>query len=93
MIKPSPNPPTSESEENTGTSNRPCPIFTIRPGINSETLLVHAYETLASANVIATELSSMLTGPTCNLALGVQQMIVLAQLSVSEVLDHLDPQQ
>jgi len=54
---------------------------------------VHAYETLASANVIATELSSMLTGPTCNLALGVQQMIVLAQLSVSEVLDHLDPQQ
>ena len=78
MIKPSPNPPTSESEENTGTSNRPCPIFTIRPGINSETLLVHAYETLASANVIATELSSMLTGPTCNLALGVQQMIVLA---------------
>ncbi len=63
MIKPSPNPPTSESEENTGTSNRPCPIFTIRPGINSETLLVHAYETLASANVKATELSSMLTGP------------------------------
>lgn len=92
MIKPSPNPPTSESEENTGTSNRPCPIFTIRPGINSETLLVHAYETLASANVMATELSSSLIGPTCNLVLGIQQMIVLAQLSVSDVLDRLDPQ-
>jgi hypothetical protein len=37
MIKPSPNPPAPESEENTGTPHRPCPIFTIRPGINSET--------------------------------------------------------
>lgn len=92
MIKPSPNPPASESEENTGTSNCPCPIFTIRPGVDSETLLVHAYETLASANVMATELSSILTGPTCNLVLGIQQMIVLAQLSVNRVLDQLDPQ-
>ncbi|WP_223458345.1 MULTISPECIES: DUF6124 family protein [unclassified Pseudomonas] len=93
MVKHSPNPPASEPEEHIGTSSRPCPIFTIRPGINSETLLVHAYETLASANVMATELSSNLIGPTCNLVLGIQQMIVLAQLSVSEVLDHLDPQQ
>ncbi|POF42919.1 hypothetical protein B0D71_08455 [Pseudomonas laurylsulfativorans] len=97
MIKPSPNPPASEPEEQIGTSSRPCPIFTIRPGINSETLLVHAYETLASASVMATELSSILTGPmtgpTCNLALGIQQMIVLAQLSVNRVLDQLEPQQ
>ncbi|WP_177435059.1 MULTISPECIES: hypothetical protein [unclassified Pseudomonas] len=39
------------------------------------------------------QLSSILTGPTCNLVLGIQQMIVLAQLSVGEVLDQLDPQQ
>jgi hypothetical protein len=71
-------------------SRRPCPIFTIRPGVDTETLLVHAYETLASANVMATELSSILTGPTCNLTLGIQQMIVLAQLSVNRVLDQLD---
>ncbi|MNO99075.1 hypothetical protein D3C76_908380 [compost metagenome] len=93
MIKPSPNPPVSESEENIGISNRPCPIFTIRQGVDSETLLVHAYETLASANVMATELSSILTGPTCNLVLGIQQMIVLAQLSVNGVLDHLESPQ
>ena len=93
MIKPSPNPPASETAEHIGASSRPCPIFTIRPDVDSETLLVHAYETLASANVMATELSSILTGPTCNLALGIQQMIVLAQLSVSGVLDQLDPQQ
>ncbi|EJM72372.1 DUF6124 family protein [Pseudomonas sp. GM55] len=93
MIKPSPNPPGSETAEPIGTSSHPCPIFTIRPGVDSETLLVHAYETLASANVMATELPSILTGPTCNLALGIQQMIVLAQLSVNRVLDQLDPQQ
>lgn len=93
MVKHSPNPPTSQSEDHIDTSNHPCPIFTIRPGVNSETLLVHAFETLASANVMATELSSILSGPTCNLVLGIQQMIVLAQLSVGEVLDQLDPQQ
>ncbi|KQZ80732.1 DUF6124 family protein [Pseudomonas sp. Root562] len=91
MIKDSPDYSASKSEKQT--ANHPCPIFTIRPGINSETLLVHAYETLASANVMATELSSILTGPTCNLVLGIQQMIVLAQLSVGEVLDQLNPQQ
>lgn len=92
MIKHSPNPPDSNPEQPTKTTYRPCPIFTIHPGVNSETLLVHAHETLASANVMATELSSSLTGPTCNLVLGIQQMIVLAQLSVNRVLDQLDPQ-
>jgi hypothetical protein len=91
MIKDSPDPSASESEKQV--SHRPCPIFTIRPGVDSETLLVHAYETLASANVMATELSSILTGPTCNLVLGIQQMIVLAQLSVNGVLDHLESKQ
>jgi hypothetical protein len=93
MIKDSPNSSASESEKQTRTSHRPCPIFTIRPGVNTETLLVHAFETLASANVMATELSSTLTGPTCNLVLGIQQMIVLAQLSVNGVLDHLEAKQ
>ena len=93
MIKDSPDSFTSKSEKQVRASCRPCPIFTIRPDVDSETLLVHAYEILASANVMATELSSILTGPTCNLALGIQQMIVLAQLSVNRVLDQLDPQQ
>jgi hypothetical protein len=93
MIKPSPNPPEKNPEQSEDSTVRPCPIFTIRPGVDSETLLVHAYETLASANVMATELSSFLNGPTCNLALGIQQMIVLAQLSVNGVLDQLEEKQ
>ncbi|WP_160106788.1 DUF6124 family protein [Pseudomonas izuensis] len=92
MIKHSPNPPDTNPVQPTKTNYRPCPIFAINPDVTSETLLVHAYETLASANVMATELSSSFTGPTCNLILGIQQMIVLAQLSVNRVLDQLDPQ-
>ena len=93
MIKDSPNPPDPETEKSARPAHRPSPIFTISPNVNSETLLVHACETLASANVMATELSSSLTGSTCNLVLGIQQMIVLAELSVNRLLDHLDPQQ
>ena len=42
---------------------------------------------------MASELAFDLTGPTCNLVLGIQQMISLAELSVNRVLDNLDPQQ
>ncbi|HEF4760164.1 TPA: hypothetical protein SAN82_002599 [Pseudomonas putida] len=71
---------------------RPNPIFTIAPDVNNETLLVHACETLASASVMASELAFILEGPKCNLALGIQQMIALAELSVNRVLDHVDTQ-
>ena len=92
MIKHSPNPPDATPDLQAKTTYRPCPIFTIHPGISSETLLVHTHETLASANVMATELSYRLTGPVCNMVLGIQQMIVLAQLSVNRVLDQIEPQ-
>jgi hypothetical protein len=35
----------------------------------------------------------ILNGPKCNLALAIQQMIALAELSVSRVLDRVDPQE
>nr|WP_281355062.1 hypothetical protein [Pseudomonas izuensis] len=41
---------------------------------------------------MASELAFLLEGPKCNLALGIQQMISLAELSVNWVLDHVDPQ-
>ncbi|WP_223486510.1 DUF6124 family protein [Pseudomonas sp. A-RE-19] len=72
---------------------RPSTIFVIGPNVDSETLLGHACETLATANVMASELAFDLTGPTYNLVLGIQQMISLAELSVNRVLDNLDPQQ
>ncbi|WP_338586183.1 DUF6124 family protein [Pseudomonas sp. MAG733B] len=98
MFKPTPNPPDTDSQidtdpESSPRGRRPNPIFTIAPNVNNETLLVHACETLASASVMASELAFILDGPKCNLALGIQQMISLAELSVNRVLDHLDPQE
>lgn len=71
---------------------RPNSMFTIAPDVDTETLLAHACETLASASVMASELAFILSGPKCNLALGIQQMITLAELSVNRVLDQVDPQ-
>ncbi|MFJ2715130.1 DUF6124 family protein [Pseudomonas sp. NPDC087346] len=70
----------------------PSTIFTVLPEVNAETLLAHACETLASANIMATELAFTLSGPTCNQLLGIQQLISLAELSVNRVLDKVDPQ-
>jgi hypothetical protein len=71
---------------------RPSSIFLIDPRADKETLLAHSCETLASANVMASELAFSLTGPQCNMALAIQQMISLAELSINRVLDQVDPQ-
>jgi hypothetical protein len=85
--------PESPSRKPAMAERRLNPIFTIVPTVNSETLLVHACETLASASVMASELAFILEGPKCNLALAIQQMISLAELSVNRVLDQVDPQE
>ncbi|MGE8180003.1 DUF6124 family protein, partial [Pseudomonas fluorescens] len=61
------------------------------PDVDSETLLAHACETLASANVMASDLAFDLEGPKRNTTLAIQQMISLAELAVNRALDHLDP--
>ncbi|VVO79747.1 DUF6124 family protein [Pseudomonas fluorescens] len=81
----------SPVEKKAKADRRPSTIFVIAPNVDSETLLAHACETLASANVMASELAFSQSGPMCNLMLGVQQMISLAELSVNRVLDQLDP--
>lgn len=80
-------------EKKAKAERRPSSVFVIAPNVDSETLLAHACETLASANVMASELAFGLSGPTCNLMLAVQQMISLAELSVNRVLDQVDPHQ
>ncbi|APC19323.1 hypothetical protein BLL42_22775 [Pseudomonas frederiksbergensis] len=62
---------------------RPGGIFVIAPDVDSETL--------ASANVMASDLAFDLDGPKRNTALAIQQMIFLAELAVNRALDHLDP--
>ena len=73
---------------------RPDPIshvFTLLPDIDSPTLLAHACETLASLNVMTTDLACELEGSRRNVALAIQQLSVLAELLVNRALDNLDP--
>jgi hypothetical protein len=74
--------------------NYPDPIshvFTILPDIDTETLLSHACETLASLNALTTDLACNLEGSNRSLALSIQQLAVIGELLINRALDNLDP--
>jgi hypothetical protein len=66
-------------------------IFTILPDVDTESLLCHACENLASLNVMATNLAGEVEGPQRNVTLAIQQLTVLSELLVNRALDNLDP--
>jgi hypothetical protein len=53
------------------TPHKPSTLFTINPDIDTETLLAHACESLASANVMAHDLAGFLEGTHRNTLLGI----------------------
>ncbi|MGZ9738154.1 DUF6124 family protein [Pseudomonas sp. UW4] len=85
MFKPTPNPPASP--------RNPSTMFVITPDINTETLLAHACESLASASIMASDLAGFLQSPHRNALLGIAQIIMLGELAVNRALDNLDPQE
>ena len=70
---------------------QPSKIFLIAPDIDNQTLLEYACESLASANVMASDFARYLKGSQCNTLLGIQQSIMLGELAVNRVLENLDP--
>jgi hypothetical protein len=68
------------------------PMFAISPGIDTESLLAHACESLASARVMASDFAGYLEGPQRNTLLGLAQLIMLGELAVNRALDNIDPQ-
>ncbi|MGH8389748.1 MAG: DUF6124 family protein [Pseudomonas sp.] len=68
-----------------------CDVFTIVPDVDIETLLCHACETLASLNVLTTDLACKLEGSSRSLALSIQQLAVVGELLVNRALDNVDP--
>jgi len=70
----------------------PNSLFMIVPDTDTETLLAHACESLASANVLASDFATYLCGPQRNTALAIAQIIMLAELAVNRALDNVDPQ-
>jgi len=76
----------------TDTPRKPSPLFHIDPEADNETLLAHACESLASANVMTSNLAGLVEGTHRNTLLGIAQVIMLGELAVSRALDNLDPQ-
>ncbi|VVQ24887.1 hypothetical protein PS934_05799 [Pseudomonas fluorescens] len=77
---------------NTAKPYTPNTMFMIVPNMDTESLLAHACESLASANVMASDFATFLAGPQRNTALAIAQIIMLAELAVNRALDNVDPQ-
>ncbi|MHC8367439.1 DUF6124 family protein [Pseudomonas sp. ZT5P21] len=105
MPKPTPNPPESSPQNDSANSasnlgldssdlktSSPKTMYSITPGIDTESLLASACETLASASVMASDFSVFVNGPQRRMVLGIQQLIMLADLAVNRALDNIDPQ-
>ena len=71
---------------------RPSTMFLVHPGVDTESLLAHACESLASASAAASNFANELTGVQRSTALGIQQIVMLAELAVNRALDRVDPQ-
>jgi len=89
-------PPNSEKpleaiDHMAGRTRQPNSIFLVAPDIDNQTLLEYACESLASANVMASDFARYLEGSQANTLLGIQQSIMLGELAVNRVLDNLDP--
>ncbi|MVV49987.1 hypothetical protein EJA72_17335 [Pseudomonas sp. PB120] len=94
MKKITPDPPDSEnlSARVNATPRKPSRMFMITPGIDTETLLAHACESLASANVMASDFAGQLEGTQRSTMLAIAQIITMGELAVNQALDNLDPQ-
>ncbi|WP_414870781.1 DUF6124 family protein [Pseudomonas sp. IT-347P] len=71
---------------------QPSTMFLIQPNIDTESLLAHACESLASANTLTGNFADQLGRPERSTALAIQQIIMLAELAVNRALDRVDPQ-
>jgi hypothetical protein len=65
-------------------------MFSVNPQLDVQTLLSHACESLASANVMAMDLADHMEGTRRNSLLGIAQVIMLGELAVNQALDKLD---
>lgn len=73
-------------------SRQPSTMFLVHPNVDIESLLAHACESLASASTAASNFASELNGSQRSTVLGIQQIVMLAELAVNRALDRLDPQ-
>jgi hypothetical protein len=103
MIKDSPNPPFDSSQFQVSAhqainhylnpSSKPEPsgngtgLFTVREGLDAETLLINASEDLASVQALANHLAFEIDGNPRSVALGICRMLEGIQLMVEKTLN------
>ena len=58
--------------------------------MDNESLLVHACESLASANIMTSDIAAYVDSPQRQTILAIQQIIMLAELAVNRVLDNVE---
>ncbi|MHC8287814.1 DUF6124 family protein [Pseudomonas sp. XS1P51] len=66
-------------------------FFTVVPDADTEAMLCHASETLASLSVMATDLARELEGPRRQVILAIQQLSAIGELLVNRALENLEP--
>ena len=71
----------------------PSTLFMVNPQSDTETLLVNACESLASATVMLGDFAGMLEGPNRKTLLGIAQVVMLGELAVNQALDNLVPKE
>jgi len=100
MVKVTPDPPgidpTSPSDPIPSAANimatprKLSTMFIVDPELDTETLLAHACESLASANVMTMDLADRTEGTSRNTLLGIAQVIMLGELAVNRALYRID---
>ncbi|HEX4551850.1 DUF6124 family protein [Pseudomonas sp.] len=68
--------------------HKPSTMFQIAPDQDSESLLVHACESLAQASLMTSNIAAYIDLPQRRTILAIQQIIMLAELAVNRVLDN-----
>ncbi|WP_223533862.1 MULTISPECIES: DUF6124 family protein [unclassified Pseudomonas] len=100
MVKVTPDPPATDPKSPSdsilsaanimATPRKLSTMFIVNPELDTATLLAHACESLASANVMTMDLADRTEGASRNTLLGIAQVIMLGELAVNRALDRID---
>ena len=70
---------------------KPSTMFIVAPDMETESLLAHACESMASASIMLSDFAALLDSPYRNTVLGIQQVVMLGELAVNRALDKIEP--
>jgi hypothetical protein len=65
-------------------------MFLVNPETDTESLLVNASESLASASIMLGDVAGLVDGPIRRTLLGIAQVVMLGELAVNRALDRVE---